>query len=341
MSISFLKKSVSCSGVILCLMSSSFASNFDYAYDPLMGARPAAGLVKVRVWETNLPSRVGHVSLETDLSHISLWPNSNSSEAKDISKFVQSSSDSSVNFNPIIVAPALNSETYEKDLVLEKNVPPTHVYVIKADSERINQYWNQMRTDHPGGVDSDLREMSDLRWFAPGRYGEQVAAQENDFNCASAVFFALKCGGVDTYWLESRVRLLSGVSSLLNDSIDVFQVSNVSMKKNIKELAGYSGLMSIVQPNNINGWLQHNIGQYYESIVEGAIQKNILVVLPDLPNKKTVVKQIVDVLEPKNDQRIIPWDCAGTSKVNGGVRTLKLKEEIINKIQNDSTCVIS
>ena len=48
----------------------------NYGPDPLQGARPAVGYAKVRIWRTNLPDRAGHVSLETDESYISIWPNS-------------------------------------------------------------------------------------------------------------------------------------------------------------------------------------------------------------------------------------------------------------------------
>jgi hypothetical protein len=173
-------------------------TDINYGPDPLHGTRPGVGYAKVRIWRTNLPDRAGHVSLETDESYISIWPNSGATDTVKAAEFAGG-------FTTIIHAPALNMENYAKDFALEKSTPPDCIYLISVESKDINTYWRIIRELCAAPAGTDIISLRGVTWLAPsGSAFRAPVAATIYVNCASAALIALRIGGIDIKDFVSR-----------------------------------------------------------------------------------------------------------------------------------------
>lgn len=300
----------------------------NYGPDPLQGARPAVGYAKVRIWRTNLPDRAGHVSLETDESYISIWPNSGATDTVKAAEFAGG-------FTPIIHAPALNMENYEKDFALEKSTPPDCIYLISVKSQDINTCWRIIRERYAAPAGTDVISLRGVTWLAPsGSAFRAPVAATIHVNCASAALIALGIGGIDIKDFVSRKT--SGAH--LTQSVAEALSNTPREARQLLEAVGlWSFYDSVIKPDDIAELLttvmrERTKESILTSVREGGFR------LPGVDSKKhsIAVDEIVKRLPARTDERRISG-LGGVGNLTEdattpGIRVLELNREIVSEI---------
>lgn len=281
----------------------------DHSTDPIDGRTPPVNWAKIRVWNTNLPGRAGHVSLETDSSYISIWPDSSSPDARTI--------EVTTGFTPYVHAPALSIGSYAVDFRFEENTRPDSVYLIRLNSVKINEAWAnilavyaEVETEERPGV----RKIEHATWLAPS--GSLFPAPHEGYvhvNCASAVLLAMQIGGVDVEKIISNSQLMNELvqssANLLADTSEVHESA--------QQLLGLVGMWgfykSIIKPNDI--------GTFVQTLIRDRAKTEL--------RKKVGAGQIVfagDGVDHEDDKDDILW--AIDQKFDKGEFKIELADEV-------------
>ncbi len=207
------------------------------------------GWGKIRVWKKN-PQRVGHVSLQTNSSYISIWPNSNADDV-------------AVKEGQMVSAPALSIVDYEEDLRLEDNSVPNW-YLIKLENTIIDETWFELRSSFIPHSDKKFK-IPGMTWFAPGNSELVREGQSGRHeNCASVVLKALKTGGVDISDLEGWQK---GSSVVANLGVAFHQMAAQNAPE-FQRLTGavtlFGAYQSVTKPDDISWLLEKTIGKRLE-----------------------------------------------------------------------------
>ncbi len=161
---------------------------------------PIEGYVKVRIWNSNLGQGIaGHVSLQTCVSYISLWPNDEGNSIAHYDSTLARKLGSAGEF--VFNAPAIGMRFYKQDRMNEDNQDPDHVYLVQANTEKIDEIAVHLLDIGEYEMTDDLFIMHEkYRWYAPGQNKSFSDGLENGkiyLNCASSVMLALYFGGIE------------------------------------------------------------------------------------------------------------------------------------------------
>ena len=322
---------------LLLLMSFSLIPNFitptfsseaiDYGPDPLGGVRPEAGYTKVRIWKTNLAERrAGHVSLETDESYISVWPNSNDRTATKTEEIGDG-------FTPVIHAPALNAESYMVDFSLEESLAPDYVYVIKANSQNINGNWRVIRDNYAEPAGSRFVKLNGVIWLAPsGSLFPAPIEGAVHVNCAAAALLALGVGGIDVSDFVSRKKSSSG---LTRNTAELLSTTPKEAQELLQMVGLWSFYDSIIKPDDIAQLLDDVIRQRDKHVLSKCIENGTLNLIGVEETKRSIaINEILKRLPKRTDENgKMGLDTLGTLRKNAmGASILTLKADIIEEI---------
>lgn len=222
----------------------------------------------------------GHVSLQIRGdkkypagTNLSLWPNADEDDVRYTGE-VTSKLNNYGNF--VLDAPALGMRKYKQDYKNEGKKHSDHVYVVKVNTENINQAAiNLLRNKAYECTEQHFVLSDSFRWYAPGR-GDVLANTLDPnkiyLNCASSVMLALLIGELDIRHVKpilTAKETLSNGLKLLEEIITRNQVGS-----DTSSLGELSEALKVILPGDIERILTSKTKAFFVKEVANLIAKN-------------------------------------------------------------------
>lgn len=260
----------------------------------------AADDVTVYVWQQQ-GANVGHVSLSTTRSYISLWPQDG---------FVPSQGQ--------LHAHAVSLLNYDADKTAEGG-EAHNKYYLKLDVGAIDKFWQKL-LENSTELSNGRKKLSGVTWFAPS--GADIASpctNHLNLNCASTVILALGFGGLN---INSFLRqIFQQPSRTSSDVRDVFQqaAGDQSQPATFMAMADLAfTYLRTIKPKDVSNFVQQHIYEQIGAKIETLIlEKRKLCLKLDGKQitKQDAIKYFVGQLselptEERNKVRSTSWICA-------------------------------
>lgn len=311
--------------LIICFFITALTTSV-YLYaaaDPVGEADLGPGRARVRIWREALPERVGHVSLATQNSYISLWPSGENLIRHEGYAFS---------------ATALNVESYARDHEKEEGVDPDDVFEVGLDAAKIDAMWRVIRTNLGATTGDAGTLLPGVTWLA---ISHPSNVEGLHFNCASAVLGALEVGGLNTYdFVQSKVRALEMVESLR-------EVVTGLEERTFKELGAvgvlYGAYTSVIKPGDIKNLLSTHIEEGYKRYFHDALRSRTLLI-PEISKdfeRDIVVKRLL-AARARNDDKYHEYVLTGFEAIGcivdaaGTQFSIRLSDAIQAEIEDAS-----
>jgi hypothetical protein len=331
-----------------------------------IGDHNDTGYAKVRIWNSDISNRIaGHVSLQTDISYISLWPDSSHETVRKLNEVTPNLSEF-FELGFVLDAPAIGMTNYQQDIQLENGKEADHSYTIKINTKTIDDLAIKLLREGEYRYSEDHSQFifnENYRWYAPGSqqsFQNVLDVNKKYLNCASSVVLALLLGEVNPSYFERMYnfkKLQSTGLSLLS------QIENQEQKTRdtINEL---SELSKVILPGDVKYILDLKLTDYFEkelnsicklnsievkSISEYLIEKNLLkdeskncisilkkanlIEKIDGKNKLVFNKIIKQMIDQKQKIKSVGEAVIITGAIAGGAY-------VLHEIANKNNCII-
>lgn len=263
-------------------------SSLLYASEPTGEPDIEEGRARIRIWREALPENVGHVSLATKNSYISLWPSS-----------VDRESIATKGISYAVSAVACNVENYDTDLTKEGS-EPSFVFDIAFNSSSLDIAWRHARTLLKASrIDDNHVELPAVTWLAPSVASSSTGLR---FNCASAVLCALEIGGLNiNSFFRDKMRFAELTGHLR-------ELVSATEEKTLKDFGSlgflYGVYSSIIKPSDIRELLTQHIEDGYKHFFSHSLTRgelNLLRVTEDF-EKNIVLSRLLEA-RTRNDDK--------------------------------------
>lgn len=245
------------------------------------------GVAIVRVWNMD-NDRCGHVTLQTQNSYISLWPE-NSVTLEDPH------------------SPAICVTTPQKDIEKEGKVADFK-YTIALESKNVDAMWLRMLQTMADGASLDSEQpLRNVTWFGPSG---SIILEPNEghlhLNCASTVLLALKSGGIN---IDPILSSIKSAQDLTRSTAAIAQskTPNTSAEDTlIQAAAGFALYSSIVKPGNIAEFVGRLIQDRMENKLATVIEAYSITLL-DHCSKTDTMSYLKSMLPKETKVRSSNW----------------------------------
>lgn len=270
---------------------------------------PSPGYAKIRIWNSDLSNGIaGHVSLQTQGNienqagvYLSLWPNA---DGDDVTHTGAVTPKLNAIGEFVFDAPAIGMTNYLQDFENEDNKHPDHVYLIKLDTDIINQIAMLLLKNGAyrySDTDEKFILNENYRWYAPGRSDVRPQGLDHNktyLNCATSVLFALCLGnGISGSHIESALTL----NDLGSQTLKIL----AEHQTEAEELNILSDFLKIITPGNIEAILNLKTKESFKKALNIEINSGRITGIQK--NDDLTINQILEYLQPylKDETRSI------------------------------------
>ncbi len=213
--------------------------------------------VTVYVWDPK-GTNVGHVSLKTKKSYISIWPAESISLA-----------------SGVFGSPAKSLPSYAADKAAEEG-DANHTYFLTLNSKKIDSIWENF-IHNAILLEDGSKLLRNVEWFGPSG-GNIASLNQNkiNVNCASSVILALGAGGLNIDYFERKIfQKPSRTSEEARDLVAQAAGNPTQLETHMACCTLALSYLDTVKPQNVSAFVQRYIDETIGTQIENIINKKI------------------------------------------------------------------